>query len=176
MLGGGGHNTVEVGAAKVCFPFFPSEFWVRYRKGHTLGWGPLRFPASFLPFTNPVFLLLLGPVGSVAARIRVWTPVYPYVLSSQGAGVPMWMHSMSGSGCGVPSWDFSQHQYPGGGAYQSLKLQFRNSSSSPGEAAGCTRGWKGSREARYGCFSLKYSPFLALPGDVGNRGWIRTNQ
>lgn len=45
----------------------------------------------------------------------------------------MRMLSMSGSGCGVPSRDLSQHQY-GGGAYQSLKLQFRNSSS-PSKAA-----------------------------------------
>lgn len=79
---------------------------------------------------------------------------------------------MSGPGCGVPTWDLSQHQYPGGGAYQSLKLQFRNSSSSPREAA-C---WKGSGKARYGCFSLKYSPLLARGCGVTMDGSGQTNK
>lgn len=45
----------------------------------------------------------------------------------------------------------------------------------PREVACCPRGWKGSWKARYGCFSLRYSPLLAWGCGVTADGSGQTN-
>lgn len=72
---------------------------------------------------------------------------------------------MSGPGCGVPSWDLSQHQYLGGGAYQSLKLQFGNSSSSPEKQHAAHVAGRGP--GRQGTAASVSGTACSLPGDVG---------
>lgn len=64
---------------------------------------------------------------------------------------------------------------PGGRAYQSLKLQFRNSSSSPSEAACCPWGLEGILEGKVRPLQSQVQP-APCQGMWGNRGWIWTNQ